>query len=224
VLDDDGEVKDSVALQLQAYGLMFLEARPGAELVLVVDVGNDIRVAFDSAARDRTRERIEAVLTLFPTAGLHSMGELATPGPDCLGCGVRHRCSSYLAQAPSWWLAYPDTSARISYDNWGTITAMNEGADGINVTLENAAQRPVRIDRLDRRHGLTSAHLGRTIWLFELESPGSGRNFKGQRYHPRVFHELPRDRHERRAWGAQVFLGSDGVQDGPLVGDVTLHV
>lgn len=224
ILDDDGEVKESVALQLQAYGLMFLEAKPGAELVLVVDIGNEIPVAFDEAARARARERIETLLIPVPAAGRYSMESLATPGADCLGCGVRHRCSAYLARAPSWWLAYPDMSARISYDVWGTIQAMSEGAGGIDVTLEDAAGRRVRIDRLDRRHGLAASHLGRALWLFELESPGSGRNFRGQRYHPRVFHELPRDRRERRAWGAQVFLGSDRAIAGHPFGEVTLHV
>jgi len=212
VLNDEGGVTEAVALQLQAYGLMFLEARPGAQLVLVVDIGRDIPVAFDAEVRASARERIETLLAPVPAASRQSMDRLATPGADCLGCRVRHLCSGYLAQAPSWWLAYPDTSARISYDNWGLIAAVIGRADGIDVTLEDAAGRRVRIDRLERRHGLTSSHLGRALWLFDLESPGPGRNFKGQRYHPRVFHELPRDRRERRAWGAQVFLGPDGAE------------
>lgn len=222
-LDDDGEVKESVALQLQAYGLMFLETRPDADLMLVVDIGEEIPVAFDEAARAHAREQIKALLTPVPVAGRYSMGSLATPGADCLGCRVRHLCSAYLAQAPSWWLAYPDRSTRISYDNWGTIKAMSEGVGGIDVTLEDAAGRRVRIDRLDRRHGLTAAHLGRVLWLFELESAGPARDFKGQRYHPRVFHELPRDRRERRAWGAQAFLGYDGVEEKHPAGDLTLR-
>ncbi|WP_456849632.1 RecB family exonuclease [Bradyrhizobium sp. USDA 4504] len=211
VLDDDGEVKESIALQLQAYGLMFLEAMPGAEVTLIVDVGREIPVGFDQATRARARERIEALLAPVPEAGHYPMESLVKPGADCLGCRIRHLCRAYLTQVPSWWLTYPDKSARIPYDSWGTVLAVNAGAGGTDVTLEDAAGRRVRVDRLAHRHGLTASAAGRKIWLFDLESPGPGRDFKGNRYHPRVFYELPRDRLERRAWGAQVFLGPEGT-------------
>ena len=82
----------------------------------------------------------------------------------------------------------------------------------MDVTLEDSAGRRVRIDRLAHRHGITASYVGRVLWLFDLESPVPGRDFKGHRYHPRVFHELPRDRRERRAWGAQVFLGPEELE------------
>ncbi|WP_172628179.1 RecB family exonuclease [Bradyrhizobium ivorense] len=209
VLDDDGEVKESIALQLQAYGLMFLEAMPSAEVTLIVDVGKEIPVGFDEATRARARERIEALLAPVPEAGHYPMESLAKPGADCLGCRIRHLCRAYLTQAPSWWLAYPDKSARISYDCWGTVQAVNAGA--MDVTLKDAAGRRIRVDRLAHRHGIAASFVGRAIWLFDLESPGPSRDFKGNRYHPRVFYELPRDRRERRAWGAQVFLEPEGT-------------
>ena len=205
VLDDDGEVKESIALQLQAYGLMFLEAIPSAEVTLIVDVGSEISVGFDQATRARARERIEALLASVPEAGRYPIESLAKPGADCLGCRIRHLCRAYLTQVPSWWLAYPDKSARISYDSWGTVQAVNAGAGGTNVTVEEDAGGRVRVDRLAHRHGITASAVGRKIWLFDLESPGPGRDFKGNRYHPRVFYELPRDRRERRAWAAQCF-------------------
>jgi hypothetical protein len=46
------------------------------------------------------------------------------------------------------------------------------------------------------------------LLVFPFET-GSCKDFKGQRYHARVFHELPRDRRERRAWGMQCFIGRD---------------
>lgn len=210
VLDDDGGVEESIALQLQAYGLMFLEAEPGAKVVLVVDIGKEISVAFDEAARGRARDRIEALLESVPAAGRHALAKITKPGTDCLGCLARHQCKAYIAQAPSWWLAYPEKGERVSHDSWGTVTAASHGVGGVDVTLEDAAGRRIRIDRLDRRHGITASHIGRVLWLFDLESSGPAMNFKGQRFHPRVFHELPRDRRERRAWRAQVFLGPDG--------------
>lgn len=212
VLDDDGEVKESIALQLQAYGLMFLEAMPSAEVMLIVDVGREIHVGFDQATRARARERIEALLAPVPEEGHYPMESLAKPGADCLGCRIRHRCRAYLTQVPTWWLAYPDKSARIPYDSWGTVQAVNAGAGGTDVMLEDAAGRRVRVDRLAHRHGITASSVGRALWLFDLESPGPGRDFKGNRYHPRVFYELPRDRRDRRAWGAQVFLRPEGAE------------
>jgi hypothetical protein len=207
VLGENGAVKDSIVLQLQAYGLMFLESEPLARLLLVVDIGKELPVAFDEAAREQARMKIERLISSLPTAGNRPMHEIAKPGADCLGCRVRHVCQAYLRQAPAWWVAYPGDGGRIANDSWGVATAVNDGTDGIDVTLMDASGRRVRIDRLDRRHGITASAAGGQLWFFDLEGSGPDRDFKGQRYHPRVFHELPRDRRERRAWGMQCFIG-----------------
>ena len=65
--------------------------------------------------------------------------------------------------------------------------------------------------RLDHRHGITGSAAGRHVWFFDLEGSGPNRDFKGQRYPPRVFHELPRDSRERRAWGMQCFVGPEVI-------------
>jgi len=65
--------------------------------------------------------------------------------------------------------------------------------------------------RQPKRHGIEVSTVGEQLWFFDLEGSGPARDFKGQRYHARVFHELPRDRRERRAWGMQPFIGR-GVQ------------
>lgn len=205
VLDEDGEVRESIALQLQAYGLMFVEAKPQATVQLVVDNGTELPVAFDKTARESARDRINELTSGLPAAGTRRTEDLARPGRDCLGCRVRHMCRPYLQQAPRWWSAYPTNENRISNDIWGTVTAIN--ADLTDVTLVDAAGRQARIDRLDRRHGIDGKVVGQCLSLFDLESSGPSRDFKGQRYHPRVFHELPRDRRERRAWGMQCFVG-----------------
>jgi hypothetical protein len=78
------------------------------------------------------------------------------------------------------------------------------------LTLKDDAGRRVRVDGLDVRHGVTPKAVGRRIWLFGLEATGPTRGFDGARFHPRSFHELPRDRLERRAWALDVF-GESGV-------------
>jgi RecB family exonuclease len=205
VLGEDGEINGSIALQLQAYGLMFLESNPSAELLLIVDTGDEHRVAFDHVARNRARETIEALMATVPAAGMTPMNSIAKTGSDCQGCVVRHLCQAYFQRAPEWWLTYPRTGARIANDSWGTVIAVAGGASWVDVTMTDAANRRVRIDRLDLRHSIERSAIGNRVWFFGLEGSGPGRDFKGQRYHSRVFHELPRDSYERRAWSMQCF-------------------
>jgi hypothetical protein len=211
VLDEDGVVKDSIALQLRAYGLMFLESEPRARVLLVVDIGKELPVAFDDAVREESRARIEGLISNLPTAGNRPMHSIAKPGADCLGCRVRHICQVYLHHAPAWWVRYPGDGGRIANDTWGVVTAVSGGTSSVDVALTDASGRRVCIDRLDRRHGITASAVGRQLWFFDLEGSGPNRDFRGQRYHSRVFHELPRDRRERRAWGVQCLSGPDAI-------------
>jgi RecB family exonuclease len=204
VLDERGEVKPEIALQLWAYGFMLLERRPGCDVRLVVDDGAERVVAFDADARIRAKRVLDELLEGMPPAGPSTACELAVPGKGCWGCQVRHVCAAYLAAAPQWWQQHPDGVDRLSNDVWGTVLdVIGEGR--VDVLLRDAADRRVRIDGLDPRHGLTSAFVGKRVWFFGLEATGPARGFDGGRFHPRTFHELPRDRLERRAWTLQVF-------------------
>lgn len=204
VLDERGEVKPEIALQLWAYAFMLLERRPGCHVRLVVDDGAEREVAFDADARARAKRVLDELLEGMPPAGPSTAGELAVPGKGCWGCQVRHVCPAYLAAAPQWWQQYPDGVDRLSNDVWGTVLdVIGEGR--VDVVLRDAAGRRVRIDGLDPRHGLTSVLVGKRVWFFGLEATGATRGFDGGRFHPRAFHELPRDRMERRAWALHVF-------------------
>jgi len=75
----------------------------------------------------------------------------------------------------------------------------------VDVVLRDAAGRRVRIDGLDERHRITADLVQKRLWFFGLEATGATRGFDGARFHPRSFHELPRDHMERRAWVVQVF-------------------
>jgi hypothetical protein len=204
VLDERGEVKPEIALQLWAYAFMLLERRPGCDVRLVVDDGAEREVAFDADARTRAKRVLNEQLEGMPPAGPSTAGELAVPGKGCWGCQVRHVCPAYLAAAPQWWQQYPDGVDRLSNDVWGTVLDVI-GQGRIDVVLRDAAGRRVRIDGLDPRHGLTSVLVGKSVWFFGLEATGATRGFDGGRFHPRTFHELPRDRMERRAWALHVF-------------------
>ncbi len=89
-------------------------------------------------------------------------------------------------------------------DTWGTVLEVIEGAR-VDVVLRDEAGRRIRVDGLDARHGVSAALVGKRIWFFGLEANGATRGFDGGRFHPRSFHELPRDKLERRAWALHVY-------------------
>lgn len=204
VLSQDGTVKEEIALQLRAYGLMLLEERPSAAVRLVVDDGTDREVEFDALVRRKTRRQIQEIVRQLPARGSTPAEELAKPGAGCWGCAVRHVCPAYRRVAPNWWRAYTPDIDRIPHDTWGTVVEY-AGEECSDVVLSDDAGRRVRVDGIDARHGLSRELIGRRLWFFELESSGPARGFDGSRLHPRVFHELPRDRRERRAWRTQIF-------------------
>lgn len=203
-LDEHGDVKEEIVLQLWAYGFMLLERRPDCEVRLIVDDGSEREVPFDAEARSRARRTLDAILDSIPTPGHSSASDLAAPGKGCWGCQVRHVCPAYRATAPEWWRQYPEQIERVSNDTWGTVVdVIGEGR--VDVILRDEAGRRVRIDGVDARHVLSPAMVGKRIWFFGLEATGATRGFDGGRFHPRSFHELSRDRMERRAWALHVF-------------------
>ena len=205
VLTQAGEVRETIALQLRSYGLMLLEAHPRARVRLVVDDGGEHDVKFDEVERKSARDHIRKVTATIPPAGPASAAALATPGADCWGCRIRHMCPAYRASAPGWWAEYPSDIDRIPSDAWGVVST-SEGDGTSSVVLTDDAGRRVRIDGLDRRHGNATDWHSRRVWCFELEGSGPTRGFDGRQFHPRVFHEIPRDRRERRAWSAELFI------------------
>lgn len=207
-VDEHGEIKPEIALQLQAYGLMLMERLPNAQVRLVVDDGEEREVPFDLETRRATRDALERFASSMPPPGRSSAVELASSGQACLGCQVRHVCPVYRTNAPTWWKQYPSEIERLPSDVWGVASEIR-GDTRIDLVLRDDAARRVRIDGLDGRHGIGHAVVGSRIWFFGLEATGATRAFDGSRFHPRSFHELPRDRLERRAWTPQVFVDTE---------------
>jgi hypothetical protein len=203
-LDEDGQIKAEIALQLRAYGLLLLERLPEVEIRLVVDDGVERELSFDAHDRQAAKAALERITNSMPPFGRAPSAGLTHAGSACWGCSVRHVCSEYRSRAPSWWREYPAEIERLSYDVWGTVIDVF-GAGPVDVVLRDDAGRRVRIDRIDERHSVSASAIGRRLWFFGLEASGVSRGFDGTRYHPRCFHELPRDRLERRAWSMQVF-------------------
>ncbi len=211
-LTEDGTIKEDIVLQLQAYGLLVLEQRPGFEVRLVVDDGTEREIPFDNNSRSEARARLERITGSMPRAGQVSAASVARAGQSCWGCPVRHVCSSYREIAPHWWKRQPSDIDRLPSDTWGTVIESSESG---TVVLRDFADRRVRISCIDARHGVISP--GERAFFFGLESSGLTRGFDGARYHPRSFHELPRDRLDRRAWSLNIFLETGDVANVPGV-------
>jgi RecB family exonuclease len=212
VLDEAGRVKEEVALQLRAYGLMILEHHPTASVRLIVDDGLDHEVEFDEAARIAALKAIEDIVARMPAAGILQIDRTARPGAGCFGCRVRHICPPYRAAAPRWWAEYPAEINRIPNDTWGSVVEIVHTSNTVQVMLMDEAGRRVRIDGLERRHGLTDGLIPERVLFFELEASGPARDFNGRKFHPRSFHEIARDRRERRAWNTQSFVEAEARQ------------
>jgi hypothetical protein len=207
-LDEYGQIKGGIVLQLHAYGLLLLECLPGAEVRLVVDDGQEREVPFDLEERQRAKETIISMTASMPKAGSVAVDDLARPGIGCVTCSIRHVCSAYRATAPIWWKHYPTGVDRLPNDVWGTALEVT-GEGDVDVILRDDAGRRIRVDGVAARHQISSSLVERQIWLFGLEATGATRGFDGSRFHPRAFHELPRDRMERRAWALHVFETSN---------------
>lgn len=203
----NGEIKDEYVLQLQAYALMLRERIEGPPLRLVLDNGERAPVPSDDGSLNLARERIEEFTSQFPKSSAVRSDEVARPGPECASCGIRPSCTAYLDAAPVWWIDVPDEIDFEPLDIWGETTRVGEIEIGLTVHLKDQAGRSVKIDRLDPAHGLTRNSAGQEIWLFNLCADNRRRGFKGQRPHPRLFHELPGpDGVGPRAWDISVFM------------------
>jgi hypothetical protein len=207
-VDNDGEVKPAIQIQLRAYGLLVLELDPKASVRLVVDDGGERDVAFDATAQAQAREEILDIVARVPPPGTVDARDLARPGAGCHGCPIRHVCPAYREAAPAWWRSIPSDVQRVPDDIWGTLTEVLSNPETLRVDLllADVAGRRVRIDGLDARHDAAGIPTRSRVWLFGLQATGRPRGYDGKRFHPRVFHELPRDAHERRAWSTILFV------------------
>jgi hypothetical protein len=207
-LGRDGEVKPAIQLQLRSYGLMILDVHPKASVRLVVDDGDEHDIVFDATAQLQAQEEIQGIIARVPSPGAAEATALATPGPCCHGCPIRHICSAYRETAPRWWRNFPSEIERLPDDIWGTLVEIlpKPGASSVDLVLMDAAGRHVRVDGLDVRHDAFAFPTRSRVWLFGLQSSARPRGYDGKRFHPRIFHELPRDGHERRAWSTVVLL------------------
>ena len=71
--------------------------------------------------------------------------------------------------------------------------------------IEDAAERKVRIDRLDLSRWKVTPKVGERLFAFNLESPVSRGRARAAKFHPTSFFERPADSTQPRAWTLQLF-------------------
>jgi RecB family exonuclease len=202
VTDSKGEIKESITLQLQLYGLMALEL--GAEQVeLWVDGDQSEQVEFSRDQQQQVREWLSDLLSRLPPKSHQAADPLASPGAACRWCLHRPVCQPYQQAAPHWW--QQPQLFRPPLDTWGSVEEIRHTDRGTCIELEDAAGRAVRIVNLQ----LDPGEVGSKVFLFSLG--GWLRPANDDRWwFPANFFELPSRRGDLRAWAAQAFVHSDG--------------
>ena len=124
-----------------------------------------------------------------------------------LGATKPARLNSVIRIAPSWWKEIPADVGSIAPDTWGKLTSHETVGTSVNVELNDAAGRRVKVRGLRMRPGLSDLKVGAEIYIFGLERTGSGRGWNGRPFQPHAFHEIGADPQSRSDWTTTVFLG-----------------
>jgi hypothetical protein len=204
ILDRDGAIKRTIELQLRLYALCISELDPSASIELIASNGcEDLHINCDRAAIEDTKRWLFTILDKLPSGELMDAEKLGVPGKVCSYCPLRHACPAYRNVAPKYWRDGSGDEA-LPFDIWGQVLRIDAEHGLITVELLDAANRRVKIQRLDERHvALADARAGDELAFFGLSAKQS--LARGQFHHPRNFFELPSDASQRRAWSLTVF-------------------
>jgi len=206
VTDENGDVRESIAIQLRMYGLAVLDLWPDSDICLQIVSGNiAYPVSFDQKDRESTIDWFRARASLLPSGATIKALPLAKLGAQCSGCRIRPVCPEYRASIRFLWcqtqLPFP-----LPLDTAGKLLEVT-GSAGCPSTLkvEDLGGRIVKVHRLSLATGLFERKPdGFLVWLFNLGS--SEATFRNSVWrHPLNFHELPTSPAERRAWTCMVF-------------------
>jgi len=205
VLDRQGGILTHIALQLRLYALAISQVDPLAEVELCVIAGaSSYPLAWDANTRADTERLLEGLLDALPSGKKREAADLARPGPWCTTCPHRHVCRGYLDKTPGAWANGCD-SGPYPFDIWGELRGREQSAAGLSLDITDAANRNVRVQRIDPRHGSVESYVpGRRLYIFGLATTQHSHH-QGKHFHPRNFFELPSDRSPVRAWSLAVY-------------------
>jgi hypothetical protein len=199
LVDAQGQIRKSIARQMQLYGLLAHRLYPNASIELVLE-GRDgpASVPFDAK---RILDEHQRALSRLPP-GTQRSSDLAKVGEHCRSCDARIVCPAYRSDTPAMWRA---PSWRLPPDTWGTLLEppRRTGLARFGFRLRDITGRHVSVANIDESHGdITELLEGAPVWFFALEIRGTSQT---QRFHPVNFRELPDCVTEFRAFRAVVF-------------------
>ena len=204
IMDAEGRLLDEHVVQVRLYALMLEGAFPDAEVRPYIERVERVEVPWGNLERTRMMARLEEASTRLPAGVRLKAKEVAQPGLHCSGCRLRPMCPAYLSAAPSLWPDERGSPRPLPLDVWGDVTSVEPQGDCVGVRLADAAGRRVRIDGVDRRHGVAAVKRGERAWFFDLES-SEDMSQHGALVQPRNFHEHPPGPRWRPARRTRVF-------------------
>lgn len=211
VLDEEGALKPSLQMQLRLYGLLILEALPGAQVRLLIDDGEEWPVSFEEEEVQQLSNSLQDFLEGLPEGQQALAADLADTGEECWHCPYRPVCPIYRNEAPGRWIA--SSNRPLGPDVWGHLLGVEPDAGGrVRVRIQDAAGREICVKGVESSHGLGPETPGGTeVWLFNLEAnwTRATKTLSGKWVHPRNFHEVPPVGTGRRAWTLTVFGGEE---------------
>lgn len=188
VLDDDGRVDSRAVAQLQLYAIMAEHLRPGCKVRLSVAQSRRVAVPWTAAERGAMTDQLRELSDRFPSGAEVDASSVAVPGPHCAGCRVRHTCSRYLQELPSWWRNGEGHPRPLPYDVWGRVD-MADVADGSwHVAVTDPIGRRVQVSGLSRERPLDALAPGAHLYMFGLE-PAEDVAHHGMLIQPLNFYE-----------------------------------
>lgn len=202
--DQDGQVLSEHVAQLQLYALLVESKLPGREIQLFVEGAERLQIPWDERCRDEILERLECVSLAYPEEHLVRARSIANPGVHCAQCRLRAMCSVYAEVVPRWWKNEQENPRPLPLDVWGTISRIETGSSGIDVWINDAIGRKVRVAGLNAERGVQNIGLGETVWFFDLEA-SEDLCQHGAHVQPRNFHEYSSDRRHKAARRLRVF-------------------
>ncbi len=206
MLDREGGPNDRYALQVRLYALMLERVDPGAKVRLWLEGSQRIEVSWDNTMRAAVSETLEEMAALLPEGKSVVAETIASTGPQCWNCRIRHRCPMYLREAPNWWVRTSVVGRVAPFDVWGRVigTVLSEGrVTGLEIL--DAAGRRVRLRGLESRID-SNSYLGADVWLFNLE-PSENLPAHGIYAHPRNYHGTAPSRAWPNALRLKIYIG-----------------
>ncbi len=170
IVGEEGEILDTIALQMHAYMLMAAERWPGHEINLRVLGQVDVDVPITAKSLRRVEELLVELEARFPNGRELSSEQTAKTGPACRYCRLRPICLSYLKGAAGEWARTMPRRERISTnDVWGRFLERDDNFGAILIEIPGGRKAKV--------FGLLPEEInelipGRVIGIFGCETQG----------------------------------------------------